>query len=310
VVAIGGILGFPAPSSAADRFAPQSLAYVLQADKLAKTRAAAVQRLARCDRDLIVLDRVYASGEGGAWTPADLQQIRSGKPGRRIVAYLSIGEAESYRPYWQKAWTDAKGRPTAQAPPFLGPVNPDWRGNYRVKYWDPKWQAIVGESVDAAVRQGFDGVYMDIVDGFEFWEFDPARNDYIDDRKNPETGNTYREDMVRWVRAIAERARAKAGGRFLVVPQNASQLLADPQYLKTIDAIGVEDLFTNGNKKQPRKAVAERLADLQAAKKAGKPVLVIEYGTQAAARAASQQGARQHGLILLLTDRQLTGRDL
>ena len=309
-VAVWGLLGFPAPSPAADRFAPQSFAYVLQADKLAKTKAAAVTRLARCDRDLIVLDCAYTAGQGGAWGAADLRQIREAKPGRKVVAYLSIGEAENYRPYWQKPWTDARGHPTSRAPKFLGPVNPDWPGNYRVKYWDSRWQAIIGESVDAVVRQGFDGLYMDIVDGFEFWEFDPARHDYIDNRKNPETGNTYRQDMVRWVRAIAARARAKAGGKFLVIPQNASQLLADPQYLKTIDAIGIEDLFTNGNKKQPAKAVAERLEDLQAAKRAGKPLLLIEYGTQAAARAAAQQGARRHGMVLLLTDRQLTGRDL
>ena len=82
------------------------------------------------------------------------------------------------------------------------------------------------------------------------------------------------------------------------------------QYLKTIDAIGVEDLFTNGNKRQPGKETAERLRDLQRAVKASKPVFVIEYGTQPAARSTSQEGAKKNGLILLLTDRQLTGRDL
>jgi cysteinyl-tRNA synthetase len=301
----------PMPSVATKpSFAPQSLAYLLQADKLARPKAAAVKRLAGCNRDLVVLDASYNTEPNGKWTTADIQQIRNGRPGRRVVAYVSIGEAESYRPYWQNAWTDKSGRLTSQAPKFLGPANPDWPGNYRAKYWNPQCQAIIGDSIDAVVRQGFDGIYLDIVDGFEFFEFDATKNDYIDDRKNPETGNTYRQDMIRWVLALATRARAKAGEKFLVIPQNASQLLADPQYLKTIDAIGVEDLFTNGNKKQPPREISERLGDLQAARKAGKPVLAIEYGTQPTARAASEQGAREHGLILLLTDRKLTGRDL
>ena len=301
----------PRPQTAAKpSFSPQSLAYVLQADKLARPRAAAVKRLAECNRDLIVLDAGYNTESDGKWTNADIQQIRNGKPGRRVVAYVSIGEAESYRPYWHKTWADKNGHPTSQAPKFLGPANPDWPGNYRAKYWNPQWQAIIGDSIDAVVRQGFDGIYLDIVDGFEFFEFDAAKNDYIDDRKNPETGHTYRQDMIRWVLALAARARAQTGEKFLVIPQNASQLLVDPQYLKTIDAIGVEDLFTNGNKKQPPKAVSERLGDLRVAMKAGKPVLAIEYGTQPTARAASEHGVRQHGLILLLTDRKLTGRDL
>ena len=100
----------PMPSVAAKpSFSPQSLAYVLQADKLARPKAAAVKRLAGCNRDLVVLDASYNTEPNGKWTTAD------------------------------------------------------------------------------------------------------------------------------------------------IIPQNASQLLADPQYLKTIDAIGVEDLFTNGNKKQPPK---------------------------------------------------------
>lgn len=301
---------FPRPVRAGEGFAPQTLAYVLQADKLALSKAAAVERLARCGRDLIVLDAVYTAGTDGKWSPADLKPIRQGKPGRKIVAYVSIGEAENYRPFWQKAWTDKSGQPSAQAPTFLGPANPDWPGNYRAKYWNPQWQAIITEAVDAVVRQGFDGIYLDIVDGFEFFEFDPAKNDYIDNRKNPETGNSYRQDMIRWVLTIAARARAQAGQDFLVIPQNATQLLVDPKYLQAIDAIGVEDLFTNGNKKQPKQETAERLCDLQAVKKVRKPVLVIEYATKEKTKTFSRQGAKEQGFILLLTDRELTGRDL
>lgn len=292
-------------------FASRSMAYVLQPDSFAKSKAAAVARLAACDRDLIVLEHAYGTAQGQQWTPNELAAIRRGKPGRKVVAYISIGEAEDYRPYWHKEWdADKDGRPDAGAPKFLCAVNPEWKGNYKVKYWHKDWQAIIEAYLDEIVAQGFDGMYMDIVDAFEFFEFDPAKKDWIDDRKNPETGNTYRQDMIAWVLKLAGRARTKAGPGFLVIPQNGTQLLADATFLKTIDAVGVEDLFTNGNKKQQRQEVANRLSHLQYAKKAGKPVLLIEYGTNAKARAISQQGATQHGLVLLLTDRQLTGKDL
>jgi hypothetical protein len=41
--------------------APASLAYVLQADSLAKSKAEAIAKLAACDRDWIVLDANFSS---------------------------------------------------------------------------------------------------------------------------------------------------------------------------------------------------------------------------------------------------------
>src|SRR5438309_8367766 len=96
---------------------------------------------------------------------------------------------------------------------------------------------------------GFDGVYLDIVDGFETFEQDGK--EFIDDRVNQETKQSYRRDMVDWVKAIAARARTKAPAA-LVIAQNGSQLLDHADFLGTIDAIGIEDLFTNGNKPQPK----------------------------------------------------------
>ncbi|TAN37800.1 MAG: hypothetical protein EPN23_04615 [Verrucomicrobia bacterium] len=45
-------------------------------------------------------------------------------------AYLSIGEAGDYRGYWEKEWS-------AQPPTWLGAENPDWKGNFKVRYWQP-----------------------------------------------------------------------------------------------------------------------------------------------------------------------------
>ncbi|WP_395741385.1 MJ1477/TM1410 family putative glycoside hydrolase [Prosthecobacter sp.] len=285
-------------------FAPKSMAYVLQADKLASTREAAVQKLASSDRDLIVIDAAFNSD--GDWTPEEIAAIRSGKAGRRVVAYVSVGEAEDYRPYWQETWDANKdGQPDAAAPKFLNTENPDWKGNYRVRYWQPAWQQLMLPAVDKVATQGFDGIYLDIIDAFEFYEYDPATKDWLDDRPNPETGRTYREDMIAWVAAIAQRAREKHPG-FLVIPQNASQLLAHAEYRELISAIGVEDLFVTGRKLRSEKQSRYVLSFLEKLKPDGKPVLVIDYPKSADIHAAAFESAKKHDFTLLLTDRQLT----
>ncbi len=278
---------------------PASFAYILQADSFAKSKGAAVERLAKCGRDWIVLDAAF--NDETPWKRADLDTIRSGREGRKMIAYISIGEAEDYRPYWRKEW-GGKGKLTAAAPAWLGRENPDWEGNYRVNYWDAGWQELMLAAIDGAMASGFDGVYLDIVDGFEGFEQDG--DDFIDDRMNPATKQSYRRDMVEWVKTIAARARAKNPAA-LVIPQNGSQLVAHPDFLKTISAIGIEDLFTNGNKLQPQEHTSYVLGFLKKVVAAKKPVLLIEYPKSAARQALSQKLARENGLVWLVTDRAL-----
>ena len=285
-------------------FAPETFAYVLQAERLARQRAEAVQMLASCDRDLIVLDAAFSSE--GEWTATELETIRRGKPGRKVVAYLSIGEAEDYRPYWQKGWdADRDGNPDAGAPSFLSTENPDWKGNYRVRYWQPAWQQIMLPAVEKIVSQGFDGIYLDIVDAFEFYEYDETKKDWLDNRLNPETGRSYRQDMIVWVTSIAKRAREKHPG-FLVIPQNAAQLLEHDDYREMISAIGVEDLFVAGKKLRTEKQSRHVLSFLEKLKPQGRRVLVIDYPKSREVHAPAFKKAAKHGFSLLLTDRELT----
>jgi len=80
-------------------------------------------------------------------------------------AVFSIGEAEDYRTYWQPGWTSSP-------PDWLTAENPDWSGNYLVRYWDPSWQGIVFAELAAIVAAGFDGVYLDKIDAYESFETD------------------------------------------------------------------------------------------------------------------------------------------
>jgi cysteinyl-tRNA synthetase len=247
-----------------------SFAYVLQAENLGSTPIVVADKISQANRDWVVLDPHFT--EDVVWQRADLERIRAGNPKRKIIAYISIGEAENYRDYWKSTWLK-DNKLTPASPVWLLKENPEWKGNYVVKYWNPDWQKIILESVKQAMTMGFDGVYLDIVDGFEAFE---EGTDYVENRINPESKQSYRRDMVDWVKRIAAQARQTKPDA-LVIPQNGSALLSFDDFQKTINGVGIEDLFTNGDKKQPHKASGEVLDNLQTIIAAKKPVLLIEY---------------------------------
>ncbi len=84
-----------------------------------------------------------------------------------MIAYLSIGEAEEYRYYWQPEWLQ-------NLLAWLLEENLDWPGNHKIHYWDPEWQAIICGNRDSYLAKilaaGFDGVYLDLIDAFEYFE--------------------------------------------------------------------------------------------------------------------------------------------
>ncbi len=278
---------------------PQTFGYVLQADTLASSKSAAVAKLAKSGRDWLVLDANF--NDDSPWLQSDLDAIRDGLPNRQIIAYISIGEAEEYCWYWQRAW-GSKGQLTAAAPAWLGGENRKWKGNYRVQYWDPTWQALILQSVDRAMATGFDGVYLDIVDGFE--NFEKVGSRYVDDKVNDVTQQSFRRDMVDWVKRISTQVRRAKPNAF-VVPQNASQLLAHADYLELVSAVGIEDLYTNDNIPQPKSHTKFITENLQPILAKGLPVLVIEYPTKPAFQKLAVKGALKDGFTLLLTDREL-----
>jgi cysteinyl-tRNA synthetase len=219
---------------------------------------------------LLVTDYSLDGSAASELTPAEVASFKSG--GRIVLAYLSIGEAETYRFYWNSIWND-QGQNDPDRPPWLGPINPSFPDNIKVRFWDPAWQAIIfgspGAYLDRIIAQGFDGVYLDIVDAYEFWGPD---------------GNGERPsaaaDMQAFVGALAAYAR---GGdpTFAVVPQNASALVASGSYLATISGIGCEDTWLLGNRPQSRFQAEVVVPFLELVQAAGKAVLLIDYPTRA-----------------------------
>lgn len=143
----------------------KNLLYILDTGRFG-SRESYLDALAATDHDVLIIDAFY---EGEQLTADDVARLRDKANGgtRLVIAYLSIGEAEDYRFYWQAGWN--KGSPA-----WIDQENPDFAGNYKVHYWDSDWQDIVLSGGDSYLNRitgiGFDGVYLDLIDAFEFYE--------------------------------------------------------------------------------------------------------------------------------------------
>jgi cysteinyl-tRNA synthetase len=229
------------------------------------------------DFNVLVMDYTKDGADDSVhrYTTAEMSRIKNVGATRVALAYLSIGEAEDYRYYFDPAWTDEGegARPDRDAPAWLGRGNPCWEGNYKVRYWSEEWQLIVLGYLDKIIAYGFDGAYLDVVDGFEYWSDEENGEGYF----LSESDTAAR--MIDFVGRIATHARAKDAD-FLVVPQNGERLLGYDEsgdYLKAIDGIGVEDLYYNERTAVDPEATAERVDYLDQVLRAGKPVIVVDY---------------------------------
>ena len=215
-------------------------------------------------------------------TPWPAAEVRAAGQGRWLIAYLSMGAAESYRAYWQKGWK-------VGAPGWLLGEDPDWPGNFDVAYWDPAWQTIALAQLDRVIAQGFDGVYMDLIDAYQRHENRPGA----------------RAEMVAWVCKIAAHARAR-NPNFVIIPQNAAELIRDPGYAACVDASGNEETFVYATNR-PTEAGRQRdlLADYRLWQRAGKPVFTIEYADQPGLMKSAAERARAAELVPYLGERNL-----
>ena len=143
----------------------QNFLYLLNPDQFA-SREAFVTAIDNTNYDVFIIDLFF--DEDGL-TTADLSKLKTKPNGARrlVISYMSIGEAENYRYYWQSVWKTG-------SPDFLDLPNPDYRNNYKVQYWNTEWKAIIYGNDNSYLKKildaGFDGVYLDIIDGFEYFE--------------------------------------------------------------------------------------------------------------------------------------------
>jgi cysteinyl-tRNA synthetase len=130
------------------------------------SKASFISAVTATNYDALIMD-LYLND--ATFTATEIEQMRHKANGgqRLVICYMSIGEAEDYRYYWNSTWNSNK-------PDWIAAENPDWPGNYKVKYWNAEWQGLVYKNddsyLDKILTAGFDGVYLDIIDAFEYFE--------------------------------------------------------------------------------------------------------------------------------------------
>ena len=272
-------------------------------DQGRKSHKLPIGELKLAPHDLIVMDFSKDGSDKGAFTPVQIEALKKRKKANAVVvSYISIGEASDYRDHWRDNWTTysdkdqrAAGYPTDKAPLWLGAWNESWPNSRKVRYWDEDWQAIVFNGdrtgwLDKIVAAGFDGAYLDIVDGYYHWGVEVAGN--ADSREgDPQSEREAAARMIDFVAAMARHAR-EFNPEFLVIPQNGAFIidaLEDEDharrdaYLKAISAIACEDLFFRGDKAEnnPLKPDQEAIDVLMATfSDSGTPVLSVDYINQ------------------------------
>jgi cysteinyl-tRNA synthetase len=253
-------------------------------------------QLQRARRDAIAesgFDMVVVSTAVAGSSPTAIPEMKEAAGGDLLVlAYLSIGQAEQYRPYFQPEWLD-------HPPGWLDDPDEDWRGSYWVRYWEPAWQEIVygtpDSMLDEIVAWGFDGVYLDRVDTYRYYLERDGRQ-------------TAAAEMVDFVIDLAAHARETRPG-FGVFPQNAEELgLEFPELMEVSTGIGVEDLYYGypwDNQASPAGWTAEREMVLDQWVEAGKLVLTIDYTIEPEQINDAYRRSLERGYVPYVTDRGL-----
>lgn len=288
--------------------------------KKGKSRKLATADLASAAHDLLVMDFSKDGSNAGAFSATEIAQLKKRKGANSvIVSYISVGEASDYRDHWQDDWTlykdpdqRAAGDPTDKAPAWLGAWNESWPNSRKVRYWDKDWQAIIFNKqgtgwLDRIVAAGFDGAYLDIIDGYYHWGCEvPGTSECR--ASDPVNEREAASRMIDFVAALGAHARA-TNPEFLIIPQNGAYIidaLEDEDhkrrdaYLETISAIACEDLFFKGDNAEnnpfapDEEAIDALVRDFL---DSGCPVLSVDYLSDKKKVAQFYQAAIEKGFL-------------
>lgn len=243
--------------------------------------------IAGAQPEIAVIDYSQDGGENSEFNRTEINLLRSSMTGEQfVISYMSIGEAEDYRYYWQDSWN-------SNQPAWLERENNNWPGNFKVRFWDPDWQSVILGSpdsyLDKIIAAGFDGVYLDIIDAYDYFA--------EQNRDNAE------DEMVAFVTAISEYAK-RQNPDFLIFPQNAPELGVRTDYLAVVDGIGMEGVYFGWD--EPNVATSasdnewleEQLARFV---EAGKIVLAVDYAAKDSDVTEAYQRSRGQGFRSTVT---------
>jgi cysteinyl-tRNA synthetase, unknown class len=269
---------------------------------------ASIEALAASPYDLIVIDPTTGFMADKSLTREDVERLKKKPDGTRrlVVSYLSIGEAEDYRPdYFAKEYMEE------DAPDWLLHENPDWKGNRLIQFCSEGWQKTMlgdtnGRSVYDSIRPspvyrlvelGLDGVYLDRVDA------------YLDVKKQCPDGE---QKMVDFVARLAAHTR-KANPHFIVIQQNAEDLLLQPRLVKAIDAVAKESLFFGWGGGDGSNSIPVNSADgvkwsvdrLNKAKASGRAIFTVDYTASKPNMEQALKRSRDLGYVPYIAPKEL-----
>jgi len=256
-------------------------------DFLYQLQRADPDRIGKTAFDLAVVT-IATAGSSSNVIPA----LKNSPGGPKIIlCYMSIGQSENYRWYWNPDWV-------TNPPSWLDVPDGVWAGDHWVRYWDPGWQEIIYGRPDSYLDQilalGYDGVYLDRVDAY--W--------YYQDQGRATAAN----EMVDFILDFTQYARERHPG-FGVFPQNAEELgLLFPDFMQAMTGIGVEDLYygyPRDHEPSPAEWTAEREVILDQWVEAGKLVLTIDYTARPEQISDTYFRSHARGYVPYVTDRSL-----
>ena len=297
---------------------------------------------ARDAADLLVIDHSLDGTSEQVLAPDEVEALKL-KPdgGRRlVVAYMSIGEAESYRYYWNNDWTAAQlsgakpvqltlpqtlipaladlcvasdasvGSPLMLPPPGVeipaAQTAPNWlhheNAQWKGNYYVRFWQAEWQDIIF-----GTSDSYLDrVIDaGFDGVYLDRA-DIYAYWQSERDSSEA---DMVDFISRLSTYAKER-NPAFLVILQNAEELARQSNVRNAIDAVAKEDLLFGNDHTEAANSprdITESVRHLNRAKASGKPIFAVEYLADVTKIAVARKQLVALGFVPTFAPRALDG---
>ena len=138
--------------------------------------------------------------------------------GTEFIAYISLGEAEEYRPYWDQV--AGKG--------YLIKRNKNWDGSWVVDTRSKQWQTLILEQIlPRFIKMGFSGIFLDTIDTAIYLE-----------EVHPQQYAGAKENMVAFVKKIHQ-----TFPELKIYPNNGLEFLKS--WKDTISGVFIEDLYSS-----------------------------------------------------------------
>lgn len=135
---------------------------LLRADRFGN-KAEWVMAMERTNHDALLIDVAHRGSD--PLTKDEVKRMRFKELGapRLMLAVLPVGKAYDWRWYWQKGWE-------AGNPPFLMAPDNDDPGSFLTNVDDPQWKELLGKYIAGIIDLGFDGVVLDDLDTYRWFE--------------------------------------------------------------------------------------------------------------------------------------------